>query len=157
MPASSPDAPALASCLQSLSYVSPQAILNALLPQAQLPAAAAETGGDGGRVAAFKRYIAGTVLDGSAGGSDRWFCRADALFGALAEAPAAKRQLPPSFPTAALEKRRRQAAVPELPAGPAHYTQAHCRRFCPCLLPLQTLKSAAAAPRCQSSLLEPTG
>ncbi|KAI7838239.1 hypothetical protein COHA_007984 [Chlorella ohadii] len=43
---------------QSLSYVSPQAILNALLPQAQLPAAAAETGGDGGRVAAFKRYIA---------------------------------------------------------------------------------------------------
>lgn len=46
--------------LQSLSYASPQALLNALLPQAQLPAAAAEA--DGGRVAAFKRYIAGAWL-----------------------------------------------------------------------------------------------
>lgn len=42
--------------LQSLSYASPKALLNALLPQAQLPAQAPA---DEGRVAAFKRYIAG--------------------------------------------------------------------------------------------------
>ncbi|KAL4421480.1 hypothetical protein ABPG75_010771 [Micractinium tetrahymenae] len=41
--------------VQSLSYASPKALLNALLPQAQLPAEAAV---DEGRVAAFKRYIA---------------------------------------------------------------------------------------------------
>jgi hypothetical protein len=44
--------------LQSLSYVSPQALLNALLPQTQLPPAEAEQGSTT-RVAAFKRYIAG--------------------------------------------------------------------------------------------------
>lgn len=47
--------------LQSLSYVSPQALLNALLPQAQLPPAEVEQGGTT-RVAAFKRYLAGGGL-----------------------------------------------------------------------------------------------
>jgi len=46
--------------LQSLSYASPKALLNALLPQGQLPASASDAA-DGGRVAAFKRYIAGVL------------------------------------------------------------------------------------------------
>jgi hypothetical protein len=48
------------SYLQSLSYVSPQALLNALLPQPG--AATAVAGADGDRVASFKRYIAGEAL-----------------------------------------------------------------------------------------------
>jgi hypothetical protein len=55
--------PRTAHCLQSLSYASPKALLNALLPQAQLPESAA-AGGSAARVAAFKRYIAGGLLAG---------------------------------------------------------------------------------------------
>jgi hypothetical protein len=55
--------PRTSHCVQSLSYASPKALLNALLPQAQLPESA-EAGGSAARVAAFKRYIAGGLLAG---------------------------------------------------------------------------------------------
>jgi hypothetical protein len=45
--------------LQSLSYASPRALLNALFPQGQLPAKLGAPESGNGRVAAFKRYIAG--------------------------------------------------------------------------------------------------
>lgn len=43
--------------LQSLSYVSPQALLNALFPSGGALAAGAAQADSGGRVAAFKRFI----------------------------------------------------------------------------------------------------
>ncbi|KAL4855636.1 Protein SUPPRESSOR OF QUENCHING 1 [Chlorella vulgaris] len=44
---------------KSLSYASPRALLNALFPQGQLPAKSGAPESGNGRVAAFKRYIAG--------------------------------------------------------------------------------------------------
>lgn len=46
-----------------MKYVSPRALINALLPGAS-PAAMAKGVDEGGRVAAFKRYIAGGCWGG---------------------------------------------------------------------------------------------
>lgn len=121
--------------MQSLSYVSPQAILNALLPQAQLPAAAAEAGGDGGRVAAFKRYIAGW-WGGIAGLRLQWVTDAHELHFAWHNELCQPCHPPAQSPT-------------HLPT--------HLLNLKPCFSLLQTWRSAAAAPRCPSSLPEQTG
>jgi thiol-disulfide isomerase/thioredoxin len=54
------EAPHLPTLMQSMSYISPRAVLNALLPSAASSALSAtnEEGEGRGRVAAFKRFIA---------------------------------------------------------------------------------------------------